>query len=59
MSDTLARIVAEKRGHVARMKRERPRAWFDAGDGGAPGRIAWAEAPNADARHHVGSYEFC
>ena len=44
MSDTLARIVAEKRGHVARMKRERPRSWFDAADGGEPRDFAAALA---------------
>ena len=44
MSDTLARIVAEKRGHVARMKRERPRTWFDAADGGEPRGFAAALA---------------
>ena len=44
MSDTLARIVAEKRGHVARMKRERPPAWLEAADGGAPRGFAAALA---------------
>ncbi len=44
MSDTLARVVAEKRGHVARMKRERTRAWFDAADGGGPRGFAAALA---------------
>ena len=44
MSDTLARIVAEKRGHVARMKRERPPAWLEAADGGRPRGFAAALA---------------
>jgi len=44
MSDTLARIVAEKRGHVARMKRERPPAWLEAADGGKPRGFAAALA---------------
>ena len=44
MSDTLARIVADKRGHVARMKRERSRAWLEAGEGGEPRGFAAALA---------------
>ena len=44
MPDILARILAGKRTHVARMKRERPRAWFDAADGGAPRGFAAALA---------------
>ena len=42
MSDTLARIVAEKRGHVARMKRERSPAWLEEADGGRPRGFAAA-----------------
>ena len=44
MSDTLARIVAEKRGHVARMKRERSPAWLEEADGGEPRGFAAALA---------------
>lgn len=44
MSDTLARIVAEKRGHVVRMKRERSRAWLEDADGGEPRGFAAALA---------------
>ncbi len=44
MSDTLARIVAEKRGHVARMKRERSPAWLEEADDGRPRGFAAALA---------------
>ena len=44
MSDTLARIVAEKRGHVAQMKRERSRAWLEAANGSEPRGFAAALA---------------
>ncbi len=44
MSDTLAKIIADKREHVARMKRERPPAWLEAADGGAPRGFAAALA---------------
>ena len=44
MSDTLARIVAEKREHVARMKRERPHIGAAAAAGGEPRGFAAALA---------------